>query len=54
MAAIDCPKNRGENTISLFLRLGASAEFFAGTKKRAPKWMRRIYMEWFRMGHEPR
>lgn len=55
LAVIDFLKSKGEIAIPLFFGLGASAEFFAGTKKRAPKWMRKIYMEWFhRMAHEPR
>ncbi|NOY23244.1 MAG: WecB/TagA/CpsF family glycosyltransferase [Acidobacteria bacterium] len=55
LAAIDCLKSKGEMAVPLFFGLGASAEFLAGTKKRAPKWMRKIHMEWFhRMVHEPR
>lgn len=55
LAVIDFLKSKGEMAIPLFFGLGASAEFFAGTKKRAPKWMRKIHMEWFhRMVHEPR
>ncbi len=55
LAVIDYLKSKGEMAVPLFFGLGASAEFFAGTKKRAAKWMRKIHMEWFhRMVHEPR
>ncbi len=39
----------------LLLLLGASAEFYAGQQRRAPKWMQRIGMEWlYRLLSHPR
>ena len=36
------------------LCIGASLEFLAGAKKRAPKWMQRMALEWlYRLGSEP-
>ena len=38
----------------LFLAMGASAEFYAGTKKRAPRWMQQAFLEWLhRLVQEP-
>ena len=46
---------RKEKKIPLFFCVGASLEFFAGTKKRAPLWMQKIGLEWaFRFAQEPR
>lgn len=42
-------------SMPLFMGFGASAEFMAGTKKRAPRWMRSLYLEWLhRLLSEPR
>lgn len=39
----------------LFLCLGASLEFEAGLRRRAPRWMQRVGLEWFfRFAQEPR
>lgn len=41
--------------IKIFMALGATIDFEAGVKRRAPQWIRRIGMEWFyRFIHEPR
>ncbi len=41
--------------LPLFLCLGASAEFYVGTQKRAPRWLQKIGLEWlFRLLQEPR
>lgn len=38
-----------------FLSIGAGLDFLAGTQRRAPRWMRRIAMEWlWRMINEPK
>lgn len=40
--------------IKVFMALGATIDFEAGTLKRAPKWMQKISMEWlYRMCKEP-
>ncbi len=40
---------------TLFLGVGAAFDFLAGTKARAPLWMREAGLEWlFRLGSEPR
>lgn len=45
---------RGRAT-GIALCIGASLEFLAGAKKRAPYWMQRIALEWlYRLGSEPR
>jgi exopolysaccharide biosynthesis WecB/TagA/CpsF family protein len=39
----------------LLLCVGASVDFILGAKKRAPKWLQRLHMEWlFRLATEPR
>ena len=39
---------------ALVLGVGAAFDFHAGTKKRAPRWMQRLGLEWaHRMGSEP-
>jgi len=39
----------------LLLCVGASVDFVLGAKKRAPKWLQRLHMEWlFRLATEPR
>lgn len=44
-----------ENSMPLFLLLGASFEFYLGIKKRAPRFVQIIGMEWFhRFAQEPR
>jgi len=54
-AVLDTLKNEGRDRLPLFFGLGASAQFYAGTKRRAPGWMQRLHLEWFhRMLHEPR
>lgn len=41
--------------IKIAFSLGAALDYFAGTKKRAPKWMQKAGLEWFwRLIHEPR
>jgi N-acetylglucosaminyldiphosphoundecaprenol N-acetyl-beta-D-mannosaminyltransferase len=43
------------NKNTLYILLGASFEFYLNIKKRAPKWMQKIGLEWFhRFLHEPR
>lgn len=40
---------------ALMLGVGAAFDFEAGTKKRAPKWMQELYLEWlFRLMQDPR
>lgn len=40
---------------SLLIGVGAAFDFFAETKKQAPKWLQNIYLEWaFRLSQEPR
>ena len=47
-------KDRMPN-IKIFMALGATIDFEAGVKRRAPLWMQHIGMEWFyRFVHEPR
>ncbi|MBK9454088.1 MAG: WecB/TagA/CpsF family glycosyltransferase [Bacteroidetes bacterium] len=47
--------NSTSNKMPLFLLLGASFEFYLGIKKRAPKIIRFMGMEWFhRFAQEPR
>lgn len=44
-----------EVPMPLFMLLGASFEFYLGIKKRAPKFLQRIGLEWFhRFAQEPR
>jgi N-acetylglucosaminyldiphosphoundecaprenol N-acetyl-beta-D-mannosaminyltransferase len=39
----------------LFLCIGASAEFYVGTQKRAPQWLQNMGLEWsYRLWQEPR
>lgn len=46
---------REEIPAKVALCVGATIDFLAGEKKRAPKWVQRIGMEWFhRMASEPR
>lgn len=46
-------KNEFEN-IELFMALGATIDFEAGTKKRAPQVLQKLYLEWFyRLMQEP-
>ena len=41
--------------VKTWMALGATIDFEAGVRQRAPKWVRRIGMEWFyRFIHEPR
>jgi N-acetylglucosaminyldiphosphoundecaprenol N-acetyl-beta-D-mannosaminyltransferase len=50
---IDCHRDRLGNCYALCV--GAGLEFFAGTKQRAPRWMRKTGTEWlWRLGQEPR
>lgn len=48
--------NRHKDKISgLMFGVGAAFDFFAGTTKRAPKWMQKCYLEWFyRLLQEPK
>lgn len=42
-------------SLPLFLCVGASLEFFAGEKRRAPFWMQKVGLEWtYRLAQEPR
>lgn len=48
-------KNFNSLDIILACPLGAALDFFAGTKKRAPKWIQEIGFEWlYRLMQEPR
>ncbi len=41
--------------VKIWMALGATIDFEAGIQRRAPKWIRKIGMEWFyRFIHEPR
>ena len=59
--ALGCPKqeilisqNKDRWHIPLSLGIGASLDFVAGRKKRAPQWMSNCGLEWFyRMWQEP-
>jgi N-acetylglucosaminyldiphosphoundecaprenol N-acetyl-beta-D-mannosaminyltransferase len=58
---LGCPKQEWwmfthRNRIkSVMIGVGAGFDFFAGTKKQAPKWMMRIGLEWlFRLFTEPK
>ena len=49
---IDCHREQLGNCYALCV--GAGLEFFVGTKRRAPRWMRKTGMEWlWRLGREP-
>ena len=48
-------KHRGKIEAPVALCVGATIDFLAGEKTRAPKWLQRIHLEWFyRMMSEPR
>ena len=48
-------EHRGELDTRLMIGLGGSLDGFAGTVKRAPKWMIRLQLEWlYRLIKEPR
>jgi len=48
-------KHRGQIRANVALCIGATIDFLAGEKKRAPRWMRRLGLEWLhRVGSEPR
>ncbi|MEZ5935266.1 MAG: WecB/TagA/CpsF family glycosyltransferase [Alphaproteobacteria bacterium] len=48
-------KHRGKIGASAALCVGATIDFLAGEKTRAPKWLQRLHLEWFyRMMGEPR
>jgi N-acetylglucosaminyldiphosphoundecaprenol N-acetyl-beta-D-mannosaminyltransferase len=48
-------KNRDKISASAALCVGATIDFLAGEKTRAPKWLQRLRLEWFyRMMGEPR
>ena len=58
---IGCPKQelwmyQNSNKInSLLIGVGAAFDFFAETKKQAPRWMQDNYLEWlYRLSQEPR
>lgn len=61
LVCLGCPKqekwiarNRS-STDAIFIGVGAAFEFFAGTKPRAPMWMREVGLEWLhRLYSEPR
>jgi len=47
--------NRGEIRARVALCIGATIDFLAGERSRAPAWMQRIGLEWFhRMAQEPK
>jgi len=47
-------RQRNQLTVPVAVAIGAAFDFFAGTKKRAPNWMRRCGMEWlYRIMQEP-
>ena len=53
LALIEKLKHTSGN-IPWFFGLGASADFYSGVKKRAPRWMQQFGLEWFhRMIHDP-
>ena len=46
-------ENRGRIRAAM-VGIGAAFPVFAGTRRKAPEWMRRISLEWlFRLGQEP-
>lgn len=48
-------ENRGKIAAPVALCVGATIDFLAGERSRAPKWLQRIHLEWFyRMMGEPR
>jgi N-acetylglucosaminyldiphosphoundecaprenol N-acetyl-beta-D-mannosaminyltransferase len=52
---IDILRENNQSHIPLFMAFGASAEFYAGIKRRAPKFIRIMCMEWlYRFLQEPR
>ena len=52
---IDYLRKHSISYMPLFFGLGAAAEFYAGTKPRAPKWIQSLKLEWlYRLLHEPR
>lgn len=60
--ALGCPRQEKwiynyKNIIGAKINIGVGAafDFYAGTKKRAPKFIRKIWLEWFwRLMHEPK
>jgi len=47
-------ENRAKLDVPVMVGVGAAFDFIAGTKKQAPKWMRRSGLEWlFRLWCEP-
>nr|WP_082708411.1 WecB/TagA/CpsF family glycosyltransferase [Marinobacterium profundum] len=61
LVGIGCPKQEiwmqanYKKTDCVMLGVGAAFDFIAGTKKHAPMWMQRIYLEWvFRLFCEPK
>ena len=48
-------RHQGELHVRLMAGLGGSLDSFAGTVKRAPKWMIRLNLEWlYRLIKEPK
>ncbi len=48
-------KQRGKINAPVVLCVGATIDFLAGERSRAPRWLQRIHLEWFyRMMGEPR
>lgn len=48
-------RHRGQIGAPVALCVGATIDFLAGEKKRAPKWLRRLHLEWlYRILGEPR
>ncbi|HET9955720.1 MAG TPA: WecB/TagA/CpsF family glycosyltransferase [Polyangiaceae bacterium] len=50
-----CAEQREKLAPAVLLGIGASLDFVAGIRKRAPRWMSRMGLEWlFRLAQEPR
>ncbi len=48
-------KNKDKLNVPIIGAIGAAFDFFAGTRKRAPKWLREIGLEWLpRFFREPK
>lgn len=47
--------HRSKLNVPIIVGVGAAFDFLAGTKRQAPRWMRRCGLEWlFRLGSEPK
>jgi N-acetylglucosaminyldiphosphoundecaprenol N-acetyl-beta-D-mannosaminyltransferase len=48
-------RNRERLTVSYTMGVGGSLDVMAGVRRRAPKWLQRLGLEWFyRLAQEPR